>query len=127
MGWHSWSKSNAEYTRKLVHSAAEGAHCGEQAFLGGEPLTSYLSVSARSALGPAVVGAFLGALSSYSADRHKPNRALALGSLGCAIGFAAGVLWQSRRLTASVADGAWNKISKVRDEHWFDRNPIDYA
>lgn len=127
MGLHSWSKSNVEYTRKLVHSAAEGAHSGEQAFLRGEPLASYFSLSCRSALGPAVLGAFLGAASGYSADRQKPNRALALGSLGCAVGFAAAVLWQSRRLAASMADGAWNKISKVRDEHWLDRNPINYA
>jgi hypothetical protein len=55
------------------------------------------------------------------------GRALAYGLLGGAIGFGVGVAWESRRLTASVASGALKNIGRVRDEHWFELNPIDYA
>jgi hypothetical protein len=37
------------------------------------------------------------------------------------------VVWESRLLAASVAGGALSRIDKVRDEHWFEKNPIDYA
>jgi hypothetical protein len=35
--------------------------------------------------------------------------------------------WESRRLTVSVGDGALRNMGRVRDEHWLDRHPIDYA
>lgn len=127
MPLHSWLKSNVDYTRKLVHSAAEGAHSGEGAFLHGEPLGSFLSVSARSAFKPAMVGAFLGAMSAYSSARPRPTRAFVYSVLGCAIGFGAGFSWKSRRLGASVASSAWKQIGHTRDEHWLEMNPIDYA
>jgi len=52
---------------------------------------------------------------------------LVYGFLGGAIGFGAGLLWESRLLTASVACGALRNIDRVRDEHWLERHPIDYA
>jgi len=51
----------------------------------------------------------------------------AYGFVAAAIGFAASVVWESRRLAASVASGALRNIGKVRDEHWLERYPIDYA
>jgi len=47
--------------------------------------------------------------------------------LGGAIGFALGVAWQSRRLAASMTSAALGGMGKVRDEHWLEKNPIDYA
>jgi len=52
---------------------------------------------------------------------------MAFGLLGGAIGFGAGVVWQDRCLAASVARGALRNIGRVRDQHWLDRHPIDYA
>jgi len=67
-------------------------------------------------------------LSSYPAYREKSTiRALAFGLLGCSIGFGAGMVWESRRLTVSAASGALKNIGKVRDEHWLTKHPIDYA
>jgi hypothetical protein len=122
-----WMKSNTDYSRKLVHSAVEGAHSGEEAFLHGQPLESFLAISARTALRPAAVGVLIGVLSAASGRRRHPARALAYGSLAGAIGFGAGLAWQSRHLVESVAMSAWKRIGKVRDEHWFEKNPIDYA
>jgi hypothetical protein len=52
---------------------------------------------------------------------------LAFGLLGGAIGFGAGVAWEGRGFTSSVAGGALRNIGKTRDEHWLTRHPIDYA
>jgi len=79
-------------------------------------------------LKPAVLAACIAALGSYPGGREKSiSRALVYGLLGGAIGFGAGVAWESRRLTASVASGALRNIGRVRDEHWLTKHPIDYA
>ena len=122
------SKSSVDYGQRLVNSALEGAHQGEDEFLKDESLAPYLSESARHAFAPAVVGAFLGVLGGSIGNRRRsPGRALAFGVLGGVIGFGAGVIWENREFTASVASGAWKKISQARDEHWLEKNPIDYA
>jgi hypothetical protein len=127
MSVQTWLKSNTDYPRKLVNSAVEGAHSGEGEFLHGEPLAPFLNESARNALGPALVGAFLGALSTYSGNQRRPSKTIALGLVGCVIGFGAAFAWESRRLGASVARAAWKKIGDARDAHWLEQNPIDYA
>ena len=128
MNFVEWSKSSVDYGQRLVNSALEGAHEGEDEFLKDESLAPYLSESARHAFAPAVVGALLGALGGSMGNRRRsPARALAFGVLGGAIGFGAGVIWENREFTASVASGAWKKISQTRDEHWLEKNPIDYA
>jgi hypothetical protein len=128
MNLREWSKSSADYSRKLVDSAVEGARTGEGKFLKEEPLVPFLNESARRALAPAVVGACLGMLHGYLGNgRRSTSRAVADGLLGGAIGFGAGMIWENRELTASVVSGAWENIGKVRDDHWFEKNPIDYA
>ena len=123
-----WSKSNVDYARKLVDSAMEGARTGEGEFLKGESLAPFLSKSARQALAPAVVGACLGALGGYFAiGRRSKTTGLAFAFLGGAIGFGASMIWDNRHFTASVAGSAWKRIGKTRDEHGFEKNPIDYA
>jgi hypothetical protein len=123
-----WAKSTADYGQELVNSGIEGARSGGDAFLNGEPVAPFLSESVQKALKPAVVGACLGLLGSYAGSRRKSiGRVLAFGLLGGAIGFGAGVAWEGRCFTASVAGGALRNIGKVRDEHWLTRHPIDYA
>lgn len=123
-----WSKSSAEYGRDLLNSGIEGARSGREAFLHGESLTPLLSESVRGAFKPAFLGACLGMLSSYPRNREQSlGKLLAYGLLGSAIGFGAGVIWESRHLTASAACSALRNIHRVRDEHWLTRHPIDYA
>jgi hypothetical protein len=65
-----------------------------------------------------------------SCPKEQPRsltRIVTSGLLGGLIGFAAGVVWDTRLLAASAAGGALARIEKVRDEHWLERNPIDYA
>ena len=127
MSVHTWMKSNADYSRKLVHSAIEGAHSGEEAFLHGQPLESFLAISARSALRPAALGALVGLVAGVTARQRHPARAFAYSFLGGAVGFSAGLAWQARHLVESVATSARKTVGKVRDERWFEKNPIDYA
>jgi hypothetical protein len=123
MGLRKWSESEIDYGRKVLISGLEGARSGREAFLNGRSLAPFLSESVRKAMKPAAIGACIGALGSFPGNRQT----LAFGFLGAAIGFGAGLVWESRSLAASVASGAWNKISRVRDEHWFEKHPIDYA
>jgi hypothetical protein len=123
-----WSRSNVDYGRKLVDSALEGARTGEGEFLKEESLASFLGESAQQALAPAAIGACLGALGGYLATgRRSRTRALVCALLGGAVGFGAGMIWQSRQLTASVATKSWKSVNKTRDERWLEKNPIDYA
>ncbi len=123
-----WSKSSADYGRKLLDSGIEGARSGRETFLHGESFTPFLNDSLRKALKPAALGGCIGVLGSYPGHRQKSiGRVLVYGLLGSAIGLAVGVVWKSRGFTASVADGALRNIGKVRDEHWLSKHPIDYA
>jgi hypothetical protein len=123
-----WSKSNTGYGRKLVSSGLEGARSGREAFLHGGALAPFLGTSFRHALKPAAFGLCLGVLSSCPGNRyHSRKRAVAYGFLGGVIGFGVGIVWESRCLAASVASAVFGSIEKVRDEHWLEKNPIDYA
>ena len=123
-----WSKSEVEYGRRVLNSGLEGVRSGQEAFLHGRPVTPFLRESFRKALVPAAVGACVGMLTGCPKNgRRSVARTLTSGLLGGLIGLTAGVVWESRLLAASVAGGAVAKIDKVRDEHWLERNPIDYA
>jgi hypothetical protein len=52
---------------------------------------------------------------------------MVFGFLGWTIGLGLGMAWQSRDLTACVTGAALRSIGRVRDEHWLERHPIDYA
>jgi hypothetical protein len=122
-----WSKSSVEYGRQLLDSGVEGAISGEEAFLHGEPAGPFLRVSARKALCPAAVGASVALLGSLIRRRRSASGSAAAILFGGLIGFATGLLWESRHLTSSMATSAMKNISRARDEHWLERHPIDYA
>lgn len=119
-----WSKYEIEYGRKLMDSGLDGARSGGHEFLEGKPFTPFLRDAARNALGFAAAGACIGLMQG----RKKTGlKALAFGVCGGAIGFGVGMAWSNRRLAASVASAAWKKVGRVRDEHWLELHPIDYA
>jgi hypothetical protein len=128
MSLRTWSRCEIEYGRKVLNSGLEGARSGREAFLDGRPLPPFLSESVRNAFKPAAIGVCIGVLGGCPGNRPKSiGRVLAFGLLGGAIGFGAGVVRENRRLAASVAGGALRNIDRVRDEHWLERHPIDYA
>ena len=113
MNFTEWSKSNVAYGQKLMDSAVEGAREGESEFLKDDSLGPYLERSALRAIAPTIIGACVGLVGGYLANRRSRKET--------------GMAWENRNLTASVASGAWKRINKTRDEHWFEKNPIDYA
>jgi hypothetical protein len=128
MNLREWSQSEVEYGRKVLNSGLAGARSGQEAFLNGRPLTPFLSKVVRESSTPAAVGAILGTLGSFPGQHHpSPKRAFVFGVVGWAIGLGMGIIWQSRGLTACAANGAWRNIGRVRDEHWLETHPIDYA
>jgi len=123
-----WTESSVGYGRKLVDSAVDGAREAEGEFVKTKPLAPFMEENVRHAVAPALVGACLGALGGFFArGQHSRTRAVVRGLLGAAFGFGAGMAWESRTLTGSVASGALKGVRKTRDEHWFEKNPIDYA
>ena len=128
MNFLEWSKANVEYGERLVSSAIEGAQKAEDEFLKEESHAPHFKTSACNAVQPAMLGAFLGALgATLGSQKRSTTRTLAFALLGGALGFSTGVIWENRHFTASVASGAWKRINETRDEHWFEKNPIDYA
>jgi len=128
MDLRDWSKSEVEYGRKILGSGLEGARAGEAEFLNGRTLDQFLSESALEALKPAALGACLGVLGSrLGKESNSIGKMLLFGLVGGAIGFGAGIAWQTRRLTASAAKGALRSTHKLRDEHWVEKHPIAYA
>lgn len=129
MNFLQWSQSEVEYGRKVLNSGLAGARTGQEAFLNGKPLTPFLGKAVRCASTPAAVGILVGVLGSFAGrNQYKcPKRTLVLGLVGGAVGLGMSIAWQSRRLTAYAANGALRNIGRVRDEHWLETHPIDYA
>ena len=128
MNLRKWSQSEVEYGRKVLNSGLAGARSGQEAFLHGNPLTPFLGRVVRHASTPAALGAVLGMLSGLPGlDPRCAKKAIGFGVLGWAIGLGVGIVWQSRELTAYAANGALRNIGRVRDEHWLETHPIDYA
>jgi hypothetical protein len=76
----------------------------------------------------AALGACIGLFGSLVVRRRSSlTRHIASGSLGMALGFSAGLLWNTRGLTSSIAHSAAAEIQQIQDEHWLKAHPIDYA
>lgn len=128
MGLRNWSTHNLDYGRRVLSSGLEGARSGREAFLHDRSLAPFLGESVHKAWKPAVAGACIGVLGGIPGNRNKSiSRVLACGFLGGAVGLNVGIAWRSRFLTDSITSGALRSIGKVRDEHWLESHPIDYA
>jgi hypothetical protein len=126
---YTWIKSNIDYGRSLLASGWEGAHTTGKSTLEGVPAASVLVDSVRTSCTPALIGAYIGALGAALGNRRRRAYGVITVSttLGAVIGFTTGMAWGTRRLTGEMVQGARKKIDAVRDAHWLERNPIDYA
>jgi hypothetical protein len=127
-----WSAFELDYGRRLLQSGMEGARTAEHAYLQGKSLSPLLGDYVKHALAPATIGACLGILGAYPEDGQRSRSRLFAcgilgGAIGGAIGFGASLAWQTRRLARSITRGALRNVSRVRDEHWLEKHPIDYA
>jgi hypothetical protein len=121
-------RSRVQYGRALVNSGLSGLRSGRDSHLHGQPLSDVLTESARGALGLAVIGTCVAVVGSYfTGQRARSLRAVGYGAVGSAIGFVIGFTWKTRELSASMGRSALKEMGVVRDEHWLESHPIDYA
>ena len=120
-------KSGLHYGRDLVNSGLAGLRNGRDSHLHGQPLSGALTGSARGALGLAAIGTCAALIGSCFADRDRKAKAVGYGVAGTVIGLLVGLAWKTRELTRSMGRSALKEMGTVRDEHWLQRHPIDYA
>ena len=124
MNNHGTLNKSVEYGRKLIHAGITGIEEGERSGLQGQAMSAFLLESTRDSLTLALVSAGAGALGCQLMRRRvHPLRVLGFGALA----FAAGFGWKTRRVGARATHSALKEVSKVRDEHWLELHPIDYA
>jgi len=112
------------YSRRLLQAGIDGMRSEDESFTNAGA-DCCLADSARSAIKAALIGGGLGLLGSGLA-RQRKNRIPTVIACG-AIAFCIDLAWETRSLSARVASRASHEIGKVRDQHWLDKNPIDYA
>ena len=121
-------KSRLQYGRALVNSGISGLRNGRDSHLRGQPLCDALTGSARGALGLAAIGTCAALIGScFSGRRNRSAKAVGYGVAGSAIGFLLGLSWKTRDLTACMGRSALKEMGTVRDQHWLQTHPIDYA
>lgn len=123
-----WLENNYKNTRELVESGYEGAKTAHKRVLHDEPVSTSLVRGARSSWKAAAIGACLGTVGAFISGERKSARKVFLGGLagGC-IGFGSSMAWGSREVIGAMASEVRKNVGTVRDAHWLERNPIDYA
>lgn len=128
MKLHTWLESEVGYGEELVRSAVVSGRSARDKALAPEPAGLVLARLARTSLPCAAMGASIGVLALYSRSQRRSARsAVAYGLLGGLIGFAANMALSTRQVTEETVQGAMRGVRTVRDAHWLEKNPIDYA
>lgn len=73
---------------------------------------------------PAVAGAAAGALVARILPARKSALRCAIGSI---VGGGAAAAWSSRQIFGPATREITGRVNAVRDAHWLESNPIDYA
>lgn len=116
------------YGRKLANAGLTGIRTGQQTAFPDQSFSALLVDSLRDSLALVAVGACVGVLRPYlTRRRNRLPRALAGGVVGSALGLCAGFAWKTRAATSGLVHSARKEMDRVRDEHWLEMNPIDYA
>lgn len=116
--------ANLAYLRHLVGAGFQG-FASARSGAGGRVFTLPLQSLVWT---PAAVGAAIGMLSTGLAARRKGRMRLAISGLtGSALGCGAALAWASRGFVGSAARQTAHQVNAVRDAHWLESHPIDYA
>ncbi len=120
-------RGELQYGRELLNSGLSGLRRGRDSHLHGQPLSGVLSESARGAIGLAAIGTCAALFGSCFSRRDRRAKVVGYGVAGSVIGLLVGLAWKTRELTACMGRSALKEMSTVRDEHWLQNHPIDYA
>lgn len=116
------------YSRSLLDSGMSGLRSGCDSYLKGRSLPVAFGDPACHSFMFGALGTIAGLIPLFSGTgRERAQRSLVYAAAGCAIGFCAAFVWETRQFTSSMARGAMKKIAATSDEHWLERHPIDYA
>jgi hypothetical protein len=112
------------YGRRLLDAGMAGLRAGERLSRSCNS-EHYMADVTRESLKAAVLGAGLAFLGCQIMHRHRGRweRVLTCG----AVAFCAEFTWKTRDLGSKLLSSATKEMSKVRDQHWLESNPIDYA
>jgi hypothetical protein len=116
---HQGQISRGAYSLKLLRA---GIHSWRSVFTD-IALPSVLHDSARDSARLAAAVTCGWALAFLLRSRSQRRLAVAFGGLVFCVGFA----WRTRSISDRLARCVWKEIDRVRDEHWLQMNPIDYA
>ena len=116
--------NNLKYGRTILRAGIKGLRRAEESLLEHDS-KQYIADSAREAMISAALGAGLAAVESEINHRRRRQlaRILACGSLA----FCADFVWRTRNMSSQFMHSAAKEIARVRDQHWLEANPIDYA
>jgi DNA-binding transcriptional LysR family regulator len=121
------SHNTIEYGRKLINAGVAGIQAGHQGF-DPDKANALVSRSAQESLQLALAGACIGALPVWLLTRRsRTTNSLLFAVVGSLLGFTAGFSWKTRELSSTLAHSAMHEMGRVKDEHWLEKNPIDYA
>ena len=121
-------KSNIAYGQELVESGVEGANEARKATLKAPETVDMVTAAAQESWQGATIGVLAGAIFGVLTDDRKPLRGVITGGLlGAVAGFASSFAWKTRPLTSSMVQGASKRIGTVRNQHWLEKNPINYG
>ena len=121
-------KSNIAYGQELVESGVEGANEARKATLKAPETVDMVTAAAQESWQGATIGVLAGAIFGVLTDDRKPLRGVITGGLlGAVAGFAGSFAWKTRPLTSSMVHGASKRIGTVRNQHWLEKNPINYG
>lgn len=112
------------YSRTLLDAGLTGLRAGERMSRSGKS-EHYIADAARESLKAAALGAGLALLEC--GVKHRRKRRIEKVLACSAVAFCAEFAWKTRDVSSTLFDCASKEISKVRDQHWLESNPIDYA
>ncbi len=121
MTGHHFLAEEIDYGRKLVQAGIQGLESG----VAKPTVMPELAVAAKSSFKAAAIGAGLAWMSCQILNRRAERGRTVM---ACSVlAFCAELGWRTRTLRSQLLNGAAKEISKVRDQHWLEMNPIDYA
>ena len=117
-------RAELDYLRQLAGAGWNGINAARQDFEG--PV--FEIPKAGNLWTPAAVCAGIGLMSGkLLAKRQDRSTAAERGLLGGLVGSTAMLAWSSRRFARHATRKAIRSVNAVRDRHWLEANPIDYA
>jgi hypothetical protein len=128
MKLQTWLNSEVGYGAELIRSAIVGGRSARDKALAPKSASLVLAHFARTSLPWAVIGASMSILALYSRSKCRSLRsAVGFGLTGAVIGFSANMALRTWPITAKTLHGALRNLNTVRDAHWLEKNPINYA